>query len=218
MAIATPSWTPDAILIVAAYLIGAVPFGYLIARAVGRLDIRSEGSGNIGATNVGRVLGVKWGIVVFVLDVLKGFLPVLAAEVVFRPGLVPLGLRPTVVAVGLATIAGHNWPIYLRFKGGKGVATSCGVFAALFPLGLAVSLAVWILVVAVTRYVSVGSMLGGLALFGAACLLRQSPFGEGKFLTAFTALAALLSIIRHRGNIARLLKGAEHKIGARRKT
>jgi glycerol-3-phosphate acyltransferase PlsY len=92
------------------------------------------------------------------------------------------------------------------------------VFAALFPLGLSVSLAVWILAVAVTRYVSVGSMLGGLALFASACLLRESPFGESKFLTAFTALTAVLSIIRHRSNIGRLLKGAEPKIGARRKT
>ena len=203
----------DALLVVAAYLFGAVPFGFLMARAKG-VDIREKGSGNIGATNVGRVIGRKFGIGCFVLDVLKGFLPALAAKMLHQG---EAGVPPAVALAGLAAILGHVWPVYLRFKGGKGVATSCGVFLALFWQGVAISLGVWVVVVAITRYVSLGSMLGGLSLLLCALLLQQQPLGrQGIALTAFAALAAALSILRHSSNIARILNGTENKLGARR--
>lgn len=202
--------TTDGLLIVGAYLLGAVPFGYLIGQAKG-VDIRTQGSGNIGATNLGRVVGKKWGIFCFLLDVGKGFGPALAARMAHWG---EAGVPPAVAIVGLAAIVGHVWPVYLKFKGGKGVATSCGVFLALFPLGVMIALGVWAVTVAVMRYISLGSMLGGVALLVCALVLQEYPLGkEGIALTLFAGLAAVLSVVRHRGNIARLLKGAEPKIG-----
>ena len=203
--------TTDGLLIVGAYLLGAVPFGYLIGRAKG-VDIRTQGSGNIGATNLGRVVGKKWGIFCFLLDVGKGFGPALAARMAHSG---EAGVPPAVALVGLAAIAGHVWPVYLKFRGGKGVATSCGVFLALFPLGVVIALGVWAVTVAVTRYISLGSMLGGVALLVCALVLQDYPLGrEGIALTLFAGLAAVLSLVRHRGNIVRMLKGAEPKIGS----
>ncbi len=203
----------DIPLILGAYLIGSVPFAYLVSKAVRGIDIREVGSGNVGATNVGRALGRKWGILVFALDVLKGFLPTLAALLLHgcrigEPAL-PLGAALT----GFASVAGHNWPIFLKFKGGKGMATSCGVFLAVFPLGLLIAMAVWAALVAVTRYVSVGSMVAAAALLSCAMLLGREPFGAGEFRTALAAVAAVLSIVRHRSNIARLVRGTENRIG-----
>ena len=208
-----PEWLPGVLLVLGAYLLGAAPFGYLVARVAGKIDIRTKGSGNIGATNVGRVLGRKWGILVFVLDVVKGFAPAFSALILHNLSYGRTNLPLPVVLAGLAAIVGHNWPVYLKFRGGKGVATSCGVFGALFPLGLAIALGVWILAAAATRYVSVGSMLAGIALLVAAFLLQDEPVGNGKYLTLFAGLAAVLSILRHRANIGRLLRGTENKIG-----
>lgn len=206
----------DIVLILGAYLLGAVPFAYIVTKAVAGIDIRTVGSGNVGATNVGRVLGRKWAVTVFVLDVLKGFLPVLVARLMqaTTPGAVEPSLG--VVLTGLAAICGHNWPVYLKFKGGKGVATTCGVFLALFPLGLLISLAAWGLSLWITRYVSVSSIIGAAAIFVTALLLQKSPFGEGKCLTVFAGIAALLGIIRHHSNIRRLLNGTEPKVGAKK--
>jgi glycerol-3-phosphate acyltransferase PlsY len=206
----------DIPLILGAYLIGSVPFAYLIAKAVRGIDIREVGSGNVGATNVGRALGRKWGILVFALDVLKGFLPTLAALLLHRCRIGEAELPLGVALTGFAAVAGHNWPIFLKFRGGKGMATSCGVFLALFPLGLAIALGVWVVTTALTRYVSVGSMVAAAALLACALLLRPGPFGAGKFLTALAAVAAVLSVVRHRSNIARLVQGTENRIGRRR--
>ena len=204
----------EGVAVVFAYLLGAAPFGYLIARAKG-VDIRERGSGNIGATNVGRVLGRGWGVLCFVLDVGKGLVPTL---IVSRLHADEAGVSLAAVLVGLAAIVGHNWPVYLGFRGGKGVATSCGVFLALFWQGVVIALGIWVVTVALTRYVSVGSMAAGVALPVCALALQEDPLGrEGIALTAFAALAAVLSIVRHRANIARLLKGTEHKIGTQRR-
>jgi glycerol-3-phosphate acyltransferase PlsY len=203
----------DIPLIFGAYLIGSVPFAYLIAKAVRGIDIREIGSGNVGATNVGRALGRHWGILVFALDVLKGFLPTLAALLLHGCRVGEPALPPGVALAGFAAVAGHNWPIFLKFKGGKGMATSCGVFLALFPLGVLIAMGVWAAAVALTRYVSVGSMVAAVALVACALLLRRDPFGTGKFLTALAAVAAVLSIIRHRANIGRLVRGTENRIG-----
>ncbi len=207
----------DAAFIAAAYLLGAVPFAFIITKAVAGVDIRTVGSGNVGATNVSRVLGRKWAVLVFVLDLLKGFLPVLAAR--WAADSVPGAADPApgVVLTGLAAICGHNWPLYLGFKGGKGVATSCGVFLALFPVGLAIALAAWGLSLWIWRYISVSSIVGATAIFVTALLLQKTPFGEGKWLTGFAGVAAVLGIIRHHANIRRLLNGTEPKVGARPK-
>jgi glycerol-3-phosphate acyltransferase PlsY len=205
----------DVVTILAAYFLGAVPFAYIVTRAVAGVDIRTVGSGNVGATNVSRVLGRKWAICVFALDVLKGFLPVLAARLM-QPE-VRLGADPSlgVVLTGLAAICGHNWPVYLKFKGGKGVATSCGVFLALFPTGLLVSLAAWGIALWVWRYISVSSIIGATMIFVTALLFQKAPFAEGKWLTAFAAISAALGIVRHHANIRRLMAGTEPKVGKR---
>jgi glycerol-3-phosphate acyltransferase PlsY len=203
----------DILLIVCAYLAGSVPFAYLVAKAVGGIDIREVGSGNVGATNVGRALGRGWAILVFSLDVLKGLLPTLAALLAHGSRIGGQALPPGAALTALAAVAGHNWPIFLGFKGGKGMATSCGVFLALFPLGLLIALGVWVATTAITRYVSVGSMVAALTLLACALLLGHDPFGAGKFLTALAAATAVLSVARHRSNIARLIRGTENRIG-----
>jgi glycerol-3-phosphate acyltransferase PlsY len=206
----------DILLIVCAYLAGSVPFAYLVTKAVRGIDIREVGSGNVGATNVSRALGRGWAILVFSLDVLKGLLPTFAALLAHGCRIGGQALPPGAALTGLAAVAGHNWPIFLRFKGGKGMATSCGVFLTLFPLGLLIALGVWVATTAITRYVSVGSMVAALTLLACALVLGHDPFGAGKFLTALAAVAAVLSILRHRPNIARLIQGTENRIGRKR--
>jgi len=192
-------------LVFGAYFLGSVPFGYLAVKAVRGTDIRTLGSGNIGATNVGREIGRKWGALVFVLDVLKGLVPACAALKMSGPSLGALA--------GLAAIVGHNWPFFLGFRGGKGVATSCGVFLALFPLGVLISLGVWVGTLALWRYVSLSSMLAGVALLVCALLLQEDFLGDRKLVTLLAALAAVLSVFRHKGNIRKLLQGTETKVG-----
>jgi glycerol-3-phosphate acyltransferase PlsY len=203
----------DPFLIIGSYLLGAVPFGFAIARARG-VDIRAVGSGNIGATNVGRALGKKWGFFVFGLDVLKGLIPTMIARHLHDH---EAGL--TVVLTGFAAIAGHNWPVYLKFKGGKGVATSCGVFLAIFWQGVLIAFGLWVVVVAISRMISLGSILASLGLLAAALILQEKPLGSdgGLYVTLFAGLGAFLSIIRHRANIGRILNGTENRIGGKKK-
>ena len=204
----------------AAYLIGSIPFGLLIARVRG-VDLRAGGSGNIGATNVGRLLGARWGYLCFALDVLKGLLPVLAVGALLR------GLRaggqdlPATyhqaawLAVGFGCIAGHVFSLYLGFRGGKGVATSLGVLLGIFPYftfaGLA-ALGVWIVVTLTTRYVSLASMTAAAA-FLPLFVAFNWPATKLWPLGAFAAAMAVLVIARHKANILRLLNGTENKIG-----
>lgn len=206
----------DIWLMVSAYVLGSIPFAYIVVRLKKRVDIRTVGSGNVGATNVSRILGRGWGIFVFVLDVLKGFLPALVSQLLHGRHIGEAGVPLVVVLTGLAAICGHNWSIFLGFRGGKGVATSSGVFLAIFPLGLVLSLAVWAIVVKITRYISAGSMLGAIALLLFAIFLQRDPYTSGRWLTAFAALSAILSIIRHHTNIRRLLAGTEGKIGEKK--
>jgi glycerol-3-phosphate acyltransferase PlsY len=210
-------WT---LLILGAYLLGSVPFGLLVARLHG-IDLRKVGSGNIGATNVIRALGRKWGIFCFVLDVLKGFVPMI---------LVPLlglcGGDPTAgqligwLAVGTAAILGHIFPIYLGFKGGKGVATSLGVVLGLWPYltlcGLA-AFVIWLITVKIWRYVSLASILAAgafpILLMTAIGILKNWTFGNLWPLFLVAVPMPLLVILRHRANIQRILAGTESKIG-----
>src|SRR5262245_30768967 len=170
--------------LVASYLIGAIPFGHLIARAKG-VDIFHAGSGNIGATNVGRVLGRRFGLLVFALDFLKGAVPVALMRWLFPDQL------GAAVAAGLAAFLGHMFPVYLRFRGGKGVATGTGVVAVLLPGPTLVAALVWFTVLAATRYVSLASVLAALTLAAARLLTTPEPFGAGHaILTGFSLLAA----------------------------
>jgi glycerol-3-phosphate acyltransferase PlsY len=196
---------------VAAYLVGSLPFGLLIGRYVAGVDIRQAGSGNIGATNVARVLGKRLGLIVLILDCLKGALPT-----AILPGLLSdsaaFRLHLAVVS-GTAAILGHMFPCWLKFRGGKGVATALGVALALGPISTAAAFGVFVVCMLLTRIVSLSSMLAA-ATFCAAELwqLRPSPFGEETWsLAAFSTLVPLLIVFRHRSNLGRLLRGTEPK-------
>jgi acyl-phosphate glycerol 3-phosphate acyltransferase len=197
------------LLVVAAYLLGAVPFGYLVARWRG-VDILRQGSGNIGATNVARVLGRRYGILVFVLDFAKGAIPVLAGRFLSDPSQHSAQAVP--VAAGIAAFLGHLFPIYLRFRGGKGVATAAGAVMVLLPVpGLAAFLT-WLTVFVSSRIMSLASILGAVVL----CLLRllttPAPWSPSEIvLTCFCLVAAALVVARHHANIRRLLSGTENR-------
>ena len=196
----------------AAYLLGSIPTGYLMAKAKG-IDIRTVGSGNIGATNAMRVLGKPAGILVLILDALKGglavwLLPWLAAAYLLPPA-APVGARPLIAIIaGFSAIAGHVFTCWLKFKGGKGIATSCGVYFALAPLACALCLGVWFLMLAVTRYVSVASIIASVGLPFAVALTQDSLV-----LTLCTVGVSALAIYKHKPNIQRLLNGTEHRVG-----
>ena len=202
-------WAAVAGLGLASYLIGAVPFGLLVARLKG-IDITKVGSGNIGATNVFRSVSKPLGILTFALDALKGWGPAC-----FFPGFVQGGDATTAnpllaVLFAALAIAGHTWPVYLKFKGGKGVATSAGALIGIAPLAVAIGLLVWIGLLAASRYVSVASIGAAVAVAIAAWVFyARQAFGVP---VALTLLAALI-IWRHRANIQRLRAGTEHRFG-----
>lgn len=212
------SWVPLVLGPLAGYLVGSIPFGFLIGRARG-VDLLRTGSGNVGATNVARVVGRWWGYVCFVLDVGKGLAPVLLAGVVLRrTGLTPLE-QLAWMGVALGCILGHVFSVWLGFRGGKGVATSLGVVLGFWPYftlpGLA-AFALWAAVTLLSRHVSLGSIVAAAAfapLFIAHCLLRGWPLADTWPLLAFAVAMAVLVIYRHRANIRRLLEGTEGKIG-----
>lgn len=208
-----------------AYLIGSVPFGLLVGRMRG-IDPRMAGSGNIGATNVGRLLGGRFFALVFILDMLKGLVPMLAAAAVlarfhgavrnYRAADYLLWL-----AVGFAAILGHMFSVFLKFKGGKGVATSSGVVLGLFPyytLPALVAMGCWLLIFKTTRYVSVASMCAAivfaLAYMGLGLAAGWPVFGEQWPLLLFAFLVAFMIVYKHRGNLARLRAGTENRFGA----
>jgi glycerol-3-phosphate acyltransferase PlsY len=202
--------------IIAAYLLGSIPFGLLIAKAHGK-DLRSIGSGNIGATNVSRALGRKWAYFCFVLDVLKGLIPMLATMLIAEPdSVLTLWLW---LAVGCAAILGHIFPIYVKFKGGKGVATSFGVALGLWPyytICVLLAAVVWVVAVLIWRYVSLASIAASvtfpLVLTAAIILTPDWSFGNlWPVLIAAVAIPVMV-IIRHRENIKRLRAGTESKI------
>jgi glycerol-3-phosphate acyltransferase PlsY len=192
----------DVLAVVAAYLIGNLSFGYLVGR-LQKIDIRDYGSGNIGATNVLRTLGVWPALLTLVLDVGKGMAAVFLARYLGQNLWTP-------VLAGILAIVGHNWPFVLRFKGGRGVATTLGVLLALMPRVVILVAAVWLLLVFLTRYISVGSIGAAMALPLAAWL-----FGQPIQLVLGSFALATLIIWRHRPNMRRLLAGEEFKIGQR---
>ncbi|UCE98739.1 MAG: glycerol-3-phosphate 1-O-acyltransferase PlsY [Planctomycetota bacterium] len=207
-------------LIMGAYLLGSVPFALIIAKAHGR-DLRTIGSGNVGATNLARALGRKWAYLCFCLDVLKGLLPMLAATVALSspPTIIQLFLA---LAVGCAAISGHIFPIYIKFKGGKGVATSFGVALGLWPfytLCAIVAFAAWAIVVLLSRYISLASIVASvtfpISLILAIVLIPNWDFAKLWPLLSAAIVIPIMVIVRHRQNIKRLIAGTETKILAK---
>lgn len=193
------------------YFIGSISFGFLITKAVKGIDIRQVGSGNPGATNVNRVLGKPYGMLVFFLDMLKGFLTVYFFDRLFSG----YGHQLALIVCGLGVVCGHTFPVFIGFKGGKAAATGCGVFLWLAPVPLLISVAVWLLVVYFFRYISLGSILSSIALVVCVSVLGKDPFGHGLYLTLFSVSIAVLLIVRHKSNIKRLINGTESKIGSK---
>lgn len=196
-----------------AYLYGSVPFGFLLARWVKGVDIRTVGSGNIGATNAARVLGFRFFPLVFALDFTKGFLPALAAGLLLKGEGGTWSPHPLAVASAAAGVLGHVFPLYLRFKGGKAVAAGSGAFLMLAPAPLGVAALTWAVVFAAARYVSLASMCAAVALAAGAWFLIPDPCGAGLWGAGAATVGALLIIVLHRSNIRRLLAGKEHKVG-----
>jgi glycerol-3-phosphate acyltransferase PlsY len=188
--------------ILVAYGLGSMPFAWLLARRFGATDLRRIGSGNVGAANVFRASGVTAGVLVAILDVAKGAASVLLAD---RLG----GGAGTAAAAGMAAIVGHVYPVWLRFRGGKGVATACGVFAVLTPAAMAPALAVFVTTVWLTKYVSLGSVLATLALPPIAYAM-----GSSLPVVAVACAACALIVFRHRSNVGRLRAGTERRLGA----
>lgn len=207
------------IFLLVSYLFGALPIGLMVGRMVKGIDVRDYGSGNIGASNVWRTMGPFWGFAVFLFDFCKGYLPTLLANgmpqvptwvpiphVVAAP--IPHAAAWLPVAAGLAAILGHNFSPFLKFKGGKGVATSLGVVYGLSPLAAAIGFAVWGLCLFVTRYISVSSMISAVVTSAVLIVLNHDlPH------VLFALLVSFFVIIKHRANMARLKAGTEPKVG-----
>jgi glycerol-3-phosphate acyltransferase PlsY len=196
----------------AAYLLGSIPFGFILVRLFLKEDIRAKGSGNIGATNVVRSGAKKLGILTFVLDACKGFIAVwLASRIAFAPSLAPVPLQNAEALAALCAILGHIYTVWLRFKGGKGVATAFGVFLALAPLAAVAALIVFIVAFALSKYVSLASILAAVAFPIFALLLPHLSYSS--WLIAIICIVPVIVIAKHRQNIARLLNGTEYRFG-----
>jgi acyl phosphate:glycerol-3-phosphate acyltransferase len=208
------AFTPNLLVLLAAYLLGSIPSGWLAGRWLAGIDLRQQGSGSTGATNVLRVVGKGPALVVFLVDVLKGTAAVLLAKAVLQP----LGSFSTVsdgwvVAAGLAALAGHSWPVWLGWRGGKAVATGLGMLLGLaWPVGLA-CFGVFLALLTLSRIVSLSSIGAALAL----PLLMLGWFGAGGIRPAYLTLALLTTVLvvwRHRSNVQRLLAGEEPRLGS----
>lgn len=200
-----PTSLSGLLLCLGAFLLGAIPFGFMAGKLRG-VDLRAEGSGNIGATNTLRVLGIGPGVAVLLLDTLKGFAPIWAARQGFF-------LSPWwVVGAGLAAVLGHTFSPFLGFKGGKGVATSLGVLIGLSPLVALISTLVFAVVVAVSRYVSLGSILAAITQAALLWTLAPTPLA----FRAFGLLVAGFVVFKHSANIKRLLRGEENRLGRKK--
>ncbi|HRP68713.1 MAG TPA: glycerol-3-phosphate 1-O-acyltransferase PlsY [Turneriella sp.] len=191
------------------YTIGSIPTAYLAARFIKGVDIRTIGSGNVGASNASRVLGRTWGILVMAFDALKGLVPVLLIQHLWFRNLPSAQTYAIVGAV--FCLVGHIYPVWLKFKGGKGVATGLGVMIALVPVAVAVAVPVFILVVFLTRMISVGSMSAALALPAAFFIDHDLLNHRGLFI--FTLGACLFVIYKHKSNIKRIIQGVENRLG-----
>lgn len=190
------------------YLLGSIPTGFLIVKGLRGIDIRTVGSGNVGATNVARVLGRNWGITCFVLDFLKGFVAALALPVLFFGSGSEADI-PRMLAT-VAVVSGHNWPCFLKFKGGKGVAAASGALFGMMPEVVLTCAGIWVVFIIPFRIVSLSSVVASAALPITIWL-----YGRPISYIVFGAVLAGLSVYRHRGNIQRIIQGTESKIGQR---
>ncbi len=223
-----------ALAVLQAYFLGAIPFGFLLVKVIKGIDVRAVGSGNIGATNVARVAGIPIGIVSFVLDVAKGFLAAtwipfamwaLAGGAytithwsdILRDAVAAPGFADLRIACALAAIIGHIWTVFLKFKGGKGVATSLGALLGLTPWATLVAFAVWIAATVAFRYISLASIAAAVALPVAFAFINRAHISEKWHLLVLAILVAAIVIIRHRTNIRRLLSGTEYRLSFRRR-
>ena len=199
------------IVIVVSYLIGSIPFGYLIVRHKVGEDVRESGSGGTGATNVSRRAGRAAGIVTLVLDAVKGAVAIIVAQMIIGEG--GPNIDWLTAAAAVATIAGHIFPVWLRFRGGKGVATGVGVFLMLAPIAVVCAAVIFVVVVSITKYVSLGSIVAAamIPLFVFMDMVFSQPISDLRPLLTATAAGAMLIILAHRGNIRRLAEGTEPK-------
>ncbi len=205
-----------AAVLIGSYLLGSIPFGYLAGRIVG-IDIRTAGSGNVGATNVVRVLGRKYGYPVFALDVLKGFGAVMMSKLI-APGQPSEWNSPEILGIlaAMSSVFGHLYPPWLKFKGGKGVATSAGALLALTPAATLIGVAIWIIVFGLTRYVSLASITAAIILPIVILVIRSHDQNNAKPLVYASACVAAVVIWRHRSNLSRLMRGTEPRFTRKR--
>ena len=205
-----------AAVLIGSYLLGSIPFGYLAGRIVG-IDIRTAGSGNVGATNVVRVLGKKYGYPVFALDVLKGFGAVMMSRLI-APGQPSEWNSPAILGIlaAMSSVFGHLYPPWLKFKGGKGVATSAGALLALTPAATLIGVAIWIIVFGLTRYVSLASITAAVILPIVILVIRSHDQNNAKPLVYASACVAAVVIWRHRSNLSRLMRGTEPRFTRKR--
>ena len=187
------------ILFVLAYLVGSIPFGLVVGKLFYGVDVRERGSGNVGTTNVYRVLGKKAGTVVMICDILKGYIPAALAAALFTPW--------AAIFIAAAPVVGHIYSIFLKGRGGKGIATGAGVVLALVPLAFAIIFTTWLVLILVTRYVSVASLVAAVLV-----PVLTIAFGEPLPYQIAGVLVAILVWWAHRGNIQRLLAGEEHRV------
>ena len=202
-------------VLLASYLLGSIPFGYLAGRLAG-IDVRKVGSGNIGATNVVRVLGKKYGYPVFALDVLKGFAAVMISMLV-APGQPPAWNSPEIFGIlaAMSSVLGHLYPPWLKFEGGKGVATSGGALLALTPVATLIGVAIWITMFWLTRYVSLASITAAVVLPIVILVTRSHDQNNRKPLVIASVCVAAVVIWRHRSNLSRLMRGTEPRFRKR---
>ena len=200
------NFAPFSVLI--AYLLGSIPFGYLIVRLGGGDDIRERGSGNIGAANVARNAGIFAGVLTLILDAAKGYAAVLIAGRMSHPS---ESVR-WMMAAAIAAVLGHMFPVWLRFKGGKGVATGLGVFLPISREAVLAAVILWILVVAFWRYSSLGSILAAAAMPVLIYLFYAPRHAPPEYVTGGTMLIAILILLKHRSNIERLISGDEPRL------
>ena len=200
------------IALISAYILGSIPTSYIMGKLIKGIDIRDFGSGNVGATNALRILGTKVGVFTLIIDIGKGFLAVNIARFIIH--------EPTdliIILIGLFAIIGHIFTIFLKFKGGKGVATSAGVFIALVPIPVALALVVFVVTVWLSKFVSLGSILAALTLFVAELVINiLNSFSELEILI-FTFIITIFIIILHKSNIQRLIDKSENKISFKKK-
>jgi glycerol-3-phosphate acyltransferase PlsY len=200
----------EVLILLTAYLLGSIPFGYLLVKWVKGIDVRTQGSGNIGMTNVWRVAGAKWGILTLVLDIAKGALAVAIARY-FDPN-----DSQTLVLTGLVALLGNIFSIFLNFKGGKGIGISVGVFFSLLPMESTAGLIVFLIALAIGRMISVGSLLG-VTTMAVFTLYEYLQHGLDYWYLGLALFAAMMIWWTHRQNIQRILNGTENKIGKKKK-